>query len=204
MNKWIIAFLLPFLMPVAHAGAAADRLQTFYKDVKSLRAGFEQTVTDASGKVMQQARGKMALQRPGKFRWDYERPHEQAIVADGKKIWLYDPDLEQVTVKLQDEALGDTPAQLLSNIKPLEQSFRVSELPAKDGLEWVELTPKSKDTGFDRVRLGFDAKSLARMELVDAFGQTTRLSFAGVERNPRLDANMFTFTPPKGVDVVGE
>lgn len=204
LNKWIITFLSLLIMPLAHAGAATDRLQTFYNDVKSLRASFGQTVTDANGKLMQRASGTMALQRPGRFRWDYEQPHDQLIVADGNKVWLYDPELEQVTVKSQGEALGDTPAQLLSSGKPLEQSFRVSELPARDGIEWVELTPKSKDTGFDRVRLGFDAKSLAKMELVDAFGQTTRLTFTGVERNPRLDANLFKFIPPKGVDVVGE
>lgn len=189
----------------AHAaGANGERLQRSFSEVKSLRADFEQTVTDAKGKVIQEAKGTFALQRPGKFRWDYRAPYQQIIVADGRKIWVYDTDLEQVTVKPLDAALGGTPAQLLSGTRPLEQDFVITGLPPRDGLEWVELVSKAKEKEFERVRLGFDQRDLRMMEIADSFGQSTRLKFSNLQRNPAIDAKTFVFVPPKGVDVVSD
>ncbi|MEQ6341499.1 MAG: outer membrane lipoprotein chaperone LolA [Gammaproteobacteria bacterium] len=186
------------------ADANGERLQRFFTEVKSLRADFEQTVTDAKGKVIQEAKGTFALQRPGKFRWDYRAPYQQVIVADGRKIWVYDTDLEQVTVKPLDSALGGTPAQLLSGIRPLEQDFVITGLGPRDGLEWVELVSKAKEKEFERVRLGFDQRDLRMMEIADSFGQSTRLKFSNLQRNPAIDAKTFVFVPPKGVDVVSD
>lgn len=188
----------------AQAAPANERLQRFFSEVKSLRADFEQTVVDAKGKTIQEAKGTLSLQRPGKFRWDYRVPYQQVIVADGRKIWVYDSDLEQVTVKPMDAALGGTPAQLLSGTRPLEQDFTIASLGPRGGLEWLELMPKAKEKEFERVRLAFDQNDLRLMEVADSFGQVTLLKFSAIQRNPVLDHKTFTFVPPKGVDVVSE
>jgi len=191
-------------VPSVHAGAAADRLQTFFKEMQSLQGDFTQTVFDQRMKVKERAQGSFALQRPGKFHWNYQLPYHQVIVANGKKVWIYDSELEQVTVKKLDEAVGNTPAQLLSSGEDLARGFAIAEIGSKDNLEWVELTPREKDASFERVRLGFDQHDLRIMELMDNFGQTTRLEFSHLQHNPRLAAALFEFTPPPGVDVVGD
>lgn len=197
------AMLLLLCAAQAHAGGR-ERLDAFFKDVRSLRGEFTQTVLDSRMKVGEQARGTLALQRPGKFRWDYKAPYHQIIVADGSKVWIYDIELEQVTVKPLDHAVGNTPAQLLSSGENLDKSFTITEQGKADNLEWVELTPKQQDSSFERVRLGFDQRDLRSMELKDNFGQTTRLQFSNLERNPKLVPSLFDFKPPPGVDVVGE
>ncbi len=188
---------------LAHAGGR-ERLESFFKDVQSLRGEFSQTVLDPRMNITEQAQGTLALQRPGKFRWDYQAPYHQLIVADGKKVSIYDIELEQVTMKPFSETLGNTPAQLLSSGENLEKSFTIVEQGAQGDFEWVELTPKQQDTSFERIRLGFDKTNLRVMELVDTFGQTTRLQFSRLERNPKLVPSLFDFKPPPGVDVVGE
>lgn len=195
--------LLLCLSTTAHAGGR-ERLDAFYKDVQSLRGEFTQTLLDPRMKVTEEAQGTLALQRPGKFRWDYKTPYHQLIVTNGAKIWIYDIDLEQVTVKRLDEAVGNTPAQLLSSGESLEKNFDIADQGKSGELEWVELTPKQKDSSFEKVRLGFDQRDLRAMELKDNFGQTTRLQFSRLERNPKLVPSLFDFTPPPGVDVVGE
>jgi len=192
------------IMSSAHADAATERLQSFYKEVQSLRGDFTQTVFDQHMKAKVHAQGSFALQRPGKFHWDYQSPFRQLIVANGKRVWIYDSELEQVTVKTLDETVGNTPAQLLSSGESLERNFTMTDLGSKDDLEWVELIPREKDTSFERVRLGFDQHDLRIMELIDNFGQTTRLEFSHLQHNPRLAPTLFEFTPPPGVDVVGE
>lgn len=194
-----------FVMADAHAASATDRLTDFFKNVQSLRADFQQIVTDPRGKTIQDARGTFLMQRPNKFRWNYQKPYEQTIVADGAKLWVYDKDLEQVTVKKLDEALGNTPALLLSGAHPLTENFHIAELTdRKDGLQWTTLTPKSEEANFKQVRLAFGKQSLEVMELVDSFEQTTQLRFSSVQSNVKFTANEFQFTPPKGVDVVGD
>jgi outer membrane lipoprotein carrier protein len=187
-----------------HAGIAMERLHAFFKEVQSLQGDFTQTTFDQHNHISQRAQGTFALQRPGKFHWDYTSPSRQLIVANSKKVWLYDSELEQVTVKRLDEAVGNTPAQLLSSGDSLESSFTITELGPIDKLEWVELTPREKDTSFEQIRLGFDQHDLRTMELIDNFGHTTRLEFSHLQRNPRLAASLFEFTPPPGVDVVGD
>ena len=199
------AVLVAYLsMSSAIASTATERLQSFYKEVQSLQGDFAQTVFDQHMKEKEHAHGSFAVQRPGKFHWDYQTPFRQLIVADGKRVWIYDSELEQVTVKSLDETVGSTPAQLLSSGESLERNFSITDLGAKDDLAWVELRPLAKDTSFEEVRLGFDQRNLRVMELKDNFGQTTRLEFSHLQRNPRLAATLFEFTPPPGVDVVGD
>lgn len=201
--KWILA--LGLLLPLAsYAGPAIERLHQFFDETGTLQADFQQTISDDKANTVQEASGTLILRRPGKFRWTYVKPYKQLIVADGKKIWIYDEDLEQVTVKPLDATLGSTPVALLSGSGLPEDNFKVTEIDPKDGLDWLELIPKAKDSSFESIRLGFGAHDLEVMELVDAFGQTTRLRFTNLQHDPEVNPNQFTFTPPPGADVIGQ
>lgn len=199
-------FSLFFAFAFAHAVQAGgiDRLAAFIEGAKTVEADFTQTVTDKSGRVTQQASGTMAFSRPGKFRWDYRRPYEQIIVGDGKKLWLYDADLEQVTVKPLGEVVAGTPAALLAGDDAIEKYFTLRDAGVSAGLEWLEATPRSSDTTFERIRMGFRGDVLMQMELFDHFGQRTTLKLTKLKRNPAIAPARFTFTPPKGADLIGE
>jgi outer membrane lipoprotein carrier protein len=186
------------------AASGPERFSQFLKETRSARGGFEQQIRDRSGRLVQESRGTLAFQRPGKFRWVYEKPYSQLIVGDGQKVWIYDKDLEQVTVKRLDKALGSTPAALLAGSNDVARAFDISDAGRKDGVEWLEARPKDKDASFERIRMGFGASGLQTMELSDAFGQTTVLRFKSLERNPALDPALFRFSPPKGADVIGD
>jgi len=194
------ALALPLL---AHAGGV-DRLKGFIAGAKTAEADFTQTVADKNGRVTQQASGRMAFARPGKFRWDYNKPYEQVIVGDGVKLWLYDTDLEQVTVKSLDDVIAGTPAALLAGDNAIEKYFALKDAGVADGLEWLDATPKTRDTSFERIRMGFKGDLLMQMELFDTFGQRTTLKLTKMVRNPAIPASRFTFTPPKGADIIGE
>jgi outer membrane lipoprotein carrier protein len=183
-----------------------ERLQRFLDGTKTLRAEFNQTVLAKNGRKPQLSSGSMAIARPGKFRWQIEQPYAQLIVSDGNKVWLYDPELKQVTVRKLGQALGSSPAALLAGDggAALNKNFTLRDDGEKNGLEWVEATPKSTDSGFERVLLGFAGDTLKSMTLADSFGQTTVLIFSHVERNPAIAASQFHFTPPSGADIVGE
>jgi outer membrane lipoprotein carrier protein len=198
--------LLAALLAFSSAAMAdsIDALKAFVADTKTARASFTQAVLDKSGKVRQQSSGTMAFARPGKFRWVYQKPFEQVIVGDGSKIWLYDADLQQVTIKQLGQALGSSPAALLAGSKDIDKFYTLKDVGSRDGLEWLEATPKDKESTFTGVRMGFAQNTLAAMEIKDNFGQTTVLKFAGLERNPSLPASEFRFTPPKGVDVISD
>lgn len=187
----------------AHAGGV-DRLKAFIAGAKTAEADFTQTVADKNGRVTQQASGKMAFARPGKFRWDYSKPYEQVIVGDGVKLWLYDTDLDQVTVRSLGDVISGTPAALLAGDNAIEKYFVLKDAGVADGLEWLDATPKTRDTGFERIRMGFKGDMLVQMELFDFFGQRTTLKLSKMVRNPAIPASRFTFTPPKGADIIGE
>jgi outer membrane lipoprotein carrier protein len=209
MMKHIIAVLMLSLLPVsAHAGAI-EKLKTFIASTHSAQADFTQEVTDQNGKRIQSASGTMQFQRPGKFRWTYRKPYEQLIVGDGKRFWLYDADLNQVTVKKLDAALGSSPAALLSGDNEIERGFNLSEAGSRDRLEWLQASPKGQgkgqDSSFEKILMGFDAQSeLVAMELNDMFGHKTVLRFSALRRNPRIPEQQFRFTPPKGADVLSD
>jgi len=196
--------LLFFLLPGLACGSPVQRLKDFYLSTPAMKAQFKQTVLDRKGQKVQEVSGVMQLLRPGKFRWDYQKPYVQLIIGDGQKIWLYDPDLEQVTVRALDKMLGSSPAALLAGSEEVEKAFDLKDAGRQDELEWVEATPKEKDGSFDYVLLGFKAEQLAEMELHDSFGQTTVIEFSHIERNPKLDPKAFHFVPPAGTDVIGE
>jgi outer membrane lipoprotein carrier protein len=183
---------------------AVQRLHEFVSETRTLSGTFSQTVYDSKGRKTQQTSGELYFSRPGKFRWIYHKPYEQLIVGDGKKIWIYDPDLEQVTVKRLDKSIGESPAALLAGNNDIDRHYNLKDSGEKDGLEWLEATPKSNEGTFNAVRLGFRGSSLAAMELKDNFGQITYLTFAGIRNNPQLGADLFHFTPPKGADILGD
>lgn len=199
-----IALFLLCLMPFAASAAATDALKVFLNQTQTVKARFAQMVLDKNLKPLQQAQGVMQFSRPGKFRWDYLKPYEQTIVGDGTRLWIYDKDLNQVTVRKLDRALGASPAALLAGSNDLERDYTLTNLGVEKGLDWLEAVPKSRDSVFERVRLGFGKSGLEAMELRDQFGQLTVITFADVERNPRLAADVFRFTPPKGADVISE
>jgi len=202
MMKHIIAILALLLATTAHAGAI-DKLKTFIAATHSAQADFTQVVLDQRGKRIQSASGIMQFQRPGKFRWTYQKPYEQIIVGDGVKFWLYDVDLNQVTVKKLDAAIGSSPAALLSGSNEIERGFNLKESGSQDGLDWLEAVPKGQDSSFEKILMAFDAKAeLSIMELNDMFGHKTVLRFSAMQRNPKLPEQQFHFTPPKGADVL--
>lgn len=197
-----LALLL--LIPSFAFASGVENLKNFLHQSRTVKAQFTQTVLDRNGKQVQLASGSMQFSRPGKFRWEYSKPYPQLIVGDGVKVWMYDADLNQVTVRKLDQALGNTPAALLAGNNAIEQNFTLSEGEKSNGLEWVEASPKGKEGSFERIRLAFRASTLEVMELRDHFGQTTLIRFAGLELNPRLSPQLFSFTPPQGADVVGD
>ena len=201
----ITLFLIAYIVcSSAYAGAGLDKLKKFTRQLHSMQSNFTQTVFDSDMREVEVSRGKVALQKPGKFRWDYVTPFQQHIISDGKKLWVYDPELEQVTVKAFDEALGAAPIALLSGESDLEEQFKVIELGKIDGREFVQLEAKVKDTDFGFMLLALGDKGLEVMELKDRLGQVTRIEFSKVTMNKKVKAEQFAFTIPKGVDVIGE
>ncbi|MGZ8256884.1 MAG: outer membrane lipoprotein chaperone LolA [Gallionella sp.] len=203
MKKFIATSLL--VLPISAHASSIEKLKTFIATTHAAQANFTQEVRDQNGKRVQSAAGVMQFQRPGKFRWVYQKPYEQLIIGDGTKFWLYDVDLNQVTVKKLDAALGSSPAALLSGSNEIERGFNLKEDGLSDGIEWLQAGAKASDTSFDKIRMGFNAQSeLVAMELNDTFGQKTVLRFSNMQHNPKFTATQFHFTPPKGADVLGE
>jgi outer membrane lipoprotein carrier protein len=200
----LIALGAVLLAGTALAGAR-DNLKSFTSGLKGLDGQFTQQVYDAKGKLKETSSGRVALSAPRLFRWEYAKPYPQLIVADGKKVWVYDPDLQQVTVREQGSEEQNSPLSALIDPAKLDQQFDVTESSSADGLQWLTLTPKSEgDASFQSARLGFSNGGLTRMEVLDAVGQSTRISFSGWKRNPSFATSTFKYTPGKGVDVVGD
>ena len=191
-------------LPLSASSASLERFSEFINQTLTARGEFEQKIFDRNRKLLQESRGVLAFSRPGKFRWTYVKPYAQLIVGDGSKIWIYDEDLKQVTVKKLDQALGSTPAALLAGNNEAMRAFNLSDQGTKGGLEWLEALPRDKEGNFERIRMGFGSSGLEVMELLDGFGQTTVLKFVSLQRNPKLDPGLFRFSPPKGADVIGD
>ena len=184
--------------------AGRERVAKFLQGLEGLQAQFRQVLSDRTGQPIDESSGTLAIRRPDRFRWDYREPYQQVIVADGTRVWLYDSDLEQVTVRKLDDTLSATPAMLLSGAGKLEDSFTVVEATQESGVDWVRMEPRRNDTDFKWVRLGFQNAALRYMQLADKLGQTTSLEFTNVERNPPLDPSRFIFKVPPGADVIGD
>lgn len=211
MPAGVRAGRLPVLLGLALcplAALAADsiaRVDAYLARLTTLTAEFVQVVQDKQGQVTERASGTLSISRPNRFRWDYQQPYAQTIVADGRKLWLYDPDLGQVTVRSLEQGLGATPAMLLSGSGKVGDAFSAGPIEPQQGLTWYRLAPKQKGSDFERVSLGFDGRDeLAAMELVDKLGQTTTIEFSRVRRGAVLGDAPFRFVPPAGADVIGE
>lgn len=192
------------IFPLLAQAGAVDQLHQFLSSTRTLKAEFSQIVVAKSGRKPQQSSGVVAISRPGKLRWDIQQPYPQLVVGDGEKIWIYDAELKQVTVRKAGQAISGSPAALLAGSNELEKNFTLAEGGEADGMNWVEATAKVDESGFEKIRLGFVGADLKAMELFDNFGQTTHIRFSKLERNPQLPAATFKFIPPAGVDVVGE
>ncbi|HEY1394623.1 outer membrane lipoprotein chaperone LolA [Roseateles sp.] len=184
---------------LAHADGVSA-LQQFVSEVKSGRATFTQTVTAPDGKRKKTTTGTFEFQRPNQFRFAYAKPAEQLIVADGKEVWIYDPDLQQASVRNMDQALGATPVSLLAG-GDLSKDFSLKSLPAANGLDWVQATPKRNDSSLQSLKLGFKGRDLAALEIVDGFGQQSVMQFSAIEPNAKVSADRFRFAPPPGTDI---
>ena len=208
MKRFLI--LLPFLFLAGFAQAAnnpksgTDSLRRFFNEVNSFSARFSHVVLDEKHSPIQESSGTLWIERPNKFRWDYDKPYKQQIVADGKRLWVYDVGLQQVTVRVLSNGLGDTPAMLLAGRGRLDDNFKIKALSTQNDLEWVQLTPKHKDSGYEDIRIGFVKGKLHALEMVDGFGHVTRVTLESPRENIRIESTRFSFMPPEGVDVVGE
>jgi len=201
MKKAFLIALFIFASQAVHA-AGLERMKEYFQNIQSAQANFHQVVTDKQGQKTQEVTGSMRLQKPNKFRWDYNKPYVQQIVGDGEKIWLFDPELNQATVRSFAKAASSSPAALLAGGKDIERSFAIKDTSRKGDLEWVMAIPKVRETGFERLFLGFKGDELMEMELHDSFGNRTAIEFSDVQRNPKLPADAFKFVPPHGADVL--
>ena len=196
-----ISFLAPAF---AASRTALDDLRRFFNEVNSFSARFTQVVLDERLSPIQESSGTLWIERPNKFRWDYEKPYKQQIVADGTHLWVYDAGLQQVSVRQLSGGLGDTPAMLLAGRGRLDDNFTIKLLETLNDTDWVQLSPRRKDSGYEDIRVGFVQGKLRVLEMVDGFGQLTRVTFAPPRENAPIEPTRFKFTPPEGVDVVGE
>lgn len=201
----VIAAIAATLFSLAAMATTREDLTAFTRDLKGLDGQFAQKVYDANGKLKESTSGRVAMSAPRLFRWEYVKPHPQLIVADGKKVWVYDPDLQQVTVRAQGVEEQNSPLAALIDPRKLDQDFVIKEAGSEGGLNWLVLTPRHQDqASFESARLGFGPAGLAQMQVVDALGQRTEIAFSAWKRNPGFTRGTFTYTPPKGVDVIGE
>jgi outer membrane lipoprotein carrier protein len=199
-RRFIAAGVLLAVAGLARADGVGA-LRAFARDVQTARAQFTQVVTSPDGARRKTSSGRFEFARPDRFRFAYDKPYQQTIVADGRKVWLYDVDLNQVTVRAMSQALGATPAALLAGAA-IDREFVLSAAPERDGLQWAQAVPKAKEGTIQTVRVGFNGATLAALEIVDSFGQRSMLSFTAVEQNVRLPDDTFRFVPPPGADVI--
>ena len=197
------ALLATALFATTALAGARDELKTFTTGLKGLDGQFTQKVYDGGGKLKETSNGRVALSAPRLFRWEYNAPYEQLIVADGKQVWVYDPDLQQASKRPQGVEEASSPLAILLDPAKLDRDFTVKEAGASNGIEWLQLTPKQADAAFKTAKLGFGKAGLAEMEYVDALGQRTKISFSGWKRNPGFAKGTFVFVPAQGVDVIG-
>lgn len=205
MRKLILLVTLSLFAASAFAATGARaRLDAFANGLHSLRGNFSQTVYDSHGNVTGSSHGLLALAAPRLFRWQVTDPYQQLIVADGKKVWVYEPDLQQATVRDQGAEEAHSPLTILTDLSQLDTEFKSTDAGTRDGLEWMRLVSRAKDPQFEYAEIGFDATGPRRMVFKDTLGNRTEIAFSGWDRNPALPADTFVFVPPKGTDVVGD
>ncbi len=206
VERVLCVVVLVCLTPGVNAAApqpGSEQLTEFLTNVETMSARFSQTLLDEDLAVVEVSAGNFAISRPGRFRWDYTEPYEQLILADGDRLWIYDAELEQASVRTVDAVLATTPAMLLSGDTDISAGYEIVDRGLEDDVMWAELTPRTDEAEFVRLRLGFMGGEIRVMELFDRLGQTTRVEFFDVVRNPVLGGELFNFSPPDGVDVIG-
>lgn len=202
--RLLLACALALISFGLSAAGGTEQLQRFVTMNTTLEARFEQSVLNEEHTQATRSQGVFYLQRPNKFRWDYSEPDLQQIVADGRQIWLYDPELKQVSVQNQESALQGTPALLLISGDPLENSFEVVDLGRRQNMDWVELIPRDEESQYVRILLAFVNGDLLRMEMADKFGQVTRFQFYDIKHNPTFKSTFFQFVTPRDVDIYNQ
>lgn len=204
LNTFLLCILLVCTSSNVSATAIED-LKLFIRQTQTVQAHFSQALADRNARIIQRSSGIMQFERPDKFRWIYKTPYEQSIIGDGEKVWFYDHDLNQVTVRQFNIAIGSSPAALLAGSGSIEENFELVNLGKQEDIEWLEATPKSKDSTFEFIQMGFSQQGeLQFMALRDNFGQTTYLTFSELNKNPELPDDAFKFVPPEGVDIISE
>jgi len=201
----VVTLCLTVVLAVSNAVSASPGLEAlnyFFSEINTFEAKFGQKVLDESFTEIDDSQGKMWIKRPGLFRWDYELPDAQEIVGDGSKVWIYDVELEQVTVRDQDQTLGRSPALLLAGSGNLEEDFTIEDIGTQGRYDWVNLIPKNEESGFNEIRIGFEDNRLRLLELLDNLGQTTRIVFVDIKENTPIASTTFNFFPPQGVDII--
>lgn len=200
----LMLLLCVFYSAASQAGEAVLLLENFLTKTQTIQAEFKQKLLDARGVLLQQSEGIFKLKRPGKFSWDYSLPYPQKIISNGKKIWIYDEELEQVSIKKYSQMLAGSPVILLDQKKDLREDFDVADKGFNNNQYWAELTPKAVDKEFKKIEVGMVESGLRTMRLYDGFDQITIIEFNNLKTNVSLDDKLFTFTPPRGADVVGD
>jgi outer membrane lipoprotein carrier protein len=205
--KNILHLCCSVLLLAACAGQrvfADDLVADYFSGLDTFQSQFVQTVIDSDGQQVQRSEGTVWIRKPGRFRWDYQTPYRQLIVADGKQLWTYDEDLEQATVKPVDEALSSTPAMLLSGFRPLSDVMTWQQSGTENGERWFRLDPKQPDSAVERVRIGFESDQLSIIEVTDGFGNHTRIQFSQIKRNQAIDQDLFKLELPPDTDIIGD
>ena len=203
-TKTCILFFVLFFVSVTQAETGADPLSGFLEDFKSLQAGFTQTLLDETGQQLEKTEGVLYLQQSGQFHWAYQQPYHQQIISDGTTLWIYDEDLEQVTLRPMGESIDQTPAGIILGNNDIETHFVKVDMGNIEGYDWIELTPKDLEATYRNIRFGFDQHQLGMMIIADNLGQVTRIDFTDVRKNPEIDSSLFEFDIPEGIDVIDE
>ncbi len=204
LKKLIVLLLVLLVSQFAFAGAGKAKLEKLLRNTKSVKAKFTQTVISKSRDRASHAEGMLYIKRPKYFRWDYKIPYKQNIIADGTRVWVYEPDIEQVSTMMQKAALKGTPAVALMGGEKLDKQFKMKELKRRHGLDWVQLTPKDEDAQFTRILLALDKKGLKLMEMLDKKGVTSRFHFTEIVHGAKFPKDLFKFTPPEGYDLFSQ
>ena len=206
LSKSLLLILLSVgsVFPSMAASPGIESMYHFFNDIDTFHARFGQVVLDESLEEIDNSGGEMWIDRPGQFRWNYQQPDEQEIVGDGENIWIHDIDLEQVTVRDQQQALGNSPAILLAGVGNLEENYSIEDIGTQGRFDWVNLIPKDQESGFTEIRIGFEENKLRVMEILDTLDQRTRMIFVDLKENQEIDASLFDYVPPVGVDIIDE
>jgi outer membrane lipoprotein carrier protein len=204
LNKRIIILLFLLQTAFVHAETANDPLQNFLADFKTLEANFVQSLINENGEELEKTEGILYLQQPGKFHWSYQVPYSQLIISNGEILWVFDEDLEQLTIREMGDSIEQTPAGIILGNNSITEHFVQVDLGIIEGFDWIELTPRDMEAQYKNIRLGFDKTKLGMMIILDNLGQTTRIDFANVKKNAELSSALFDFVVPDDVDVIDE